>query len=205
MLSGATSAEDVSDMSRDMSRGETQRSRNQARFAEIYAAQYDDLWKYAIRRCAHYDAKAVVSDTFLVAWRRIDDVPSGDAARLWLFVVARNCIANHVRQQRRRLRLISKLADATAAAASEEPAHLELHAALGELRADDRELLRLLAWEELSHEQIATMLGVTANAVALRAQRARRRLALKLVEQRQPAASRGHVDEIEEVSDDDHR
>jgi DNA-directed RNA polymerase specialized sigma24 family protein len=49
----------------------------------------------------------VIAETFLTAWRRLDDVPAGDEARLWLYGVARRMLANQRRGARRR----SSLAD----------------------------------------------------------------------------------------------
>ena len=67
-------------------------------FAAVYATTYRGLLGYALRRCdTPEDAADVVAETFTIAWRRAADVPSGDAARLWLYGVARRVIANHRR------------------------------------------------------------------------------------------------------------
>lgn len=83
------------------------------------------------------------------------------------------------------------------------PDHKDLHSALGQLSSGDQELLRLLTWEELSHEQVAAALGITANAVALRARRARRNLRSKLADGRHTRGQTGHVDLALEVRDDE--
>jgi DNA-directed RNA polymerase specialized sigma24 family protein len=45
------------------------------------------------------------ADVFLSSWRRLDDLPDGDAARVWLYATARRVIANHQRSKRRRVAL----------------------------------------------------------------------------------------------------
>jgi RNA polymerase sigma-70 factor (ECF subfamily) len=49
-------------------------------------------------------------------------------------------------------------------------------AALARLREGDREILRLAAWEELSHREIAAVVGCSEASVAVRLHRARNRL-----------------------------
>lgn len=181
---------------------------NETRFNEVFAAYHDEIWRYAMRRCTYDDAINIVSDTFLTAWRRVQDIPAGDNARLWLYKVAGHCAANQQRGQRRYLRLVSRLADNsppvnTTEAEGVAPDHRELRLALAQLSRSDQELLRLLTWEELSHEQVATVLGISANAVALRARRARRNLRSKLDDQRHPQGRTGHVGLALEVRDDE--
>jgi DNA-directed RNA polymerase specialized sigma24 family protein len=64
--------------------------RQQERFCQLYQAAAPSLTAYAGRRCQERsDSDDVVSEVFLVAWRRIEDVPDGDAALPWLYGVAR--------------------------------------------------------------------------------------------------------------------
>ena len=63
------------------------------RLRRLYAANAPALLAYALRRgTSREDAADLVSDVFLAAWRRIDDVPAGDEARLWLYGAARRLI-----------------------------------------------------------------------------------------------------------------
>ena len=56
------------------------------RFERLYDACYAPVLGYACRRTDSIDdARDVVSETFMTAWRRLDEVPDGDRARLWLF------------------------------------------------------------------------------------------------------------------------
>ena len=62
------------------------------RFEDIYTANCTPILGYALRRTGSGDDAAdIVAETFLTAWRRLDDVPPGDEARLWLYGVARRC------------------------------------------------------------------------------------------------------------------
>lgn len=153
------------------------------RFEDLFEAHHRALLTYAARRCASMaDAEDVVADVFLVAWRRLDDVPAGDAARLWLYGVARRTIGNQRRSTTRRANLQARLEQTTehptdAGSPDMEPA-LE---ALARLSTADQELLRLVAWEELSHAEIAQVLDISVNAVAIRLHRARARFEQALV------------------------
>src|SRR5699024_11755595 len=68
-------------------------------FDALYRAHHQELLAFVRRRSLVGDAEDVVAETFVVAWRRIDDVP--DPARGWLFAVARNILRNHERSHHR--------------------------------------------------------------------------------------------------------
>ncbi len=156
-----------------------------ARFRAVYDANYHRVLGYALRRAAtREDAEDVVAETFLAAWRRLEEVPRGGDARPWLYGVARNALANQRRGQRRRGRLWGRLqAEPTSPARPRADADDQLAsvgAAFRRLKDDDRELLALAAWEELDPGEIATVLGCSRNAARIRLHRARRRLAREL-------------------------
>src|SRR6201999_686174 len=96
----------------------------QVRFTKLYRDHGRAILEYALRRVAdREDAADVVAETFLVVWRRMEEVPIGDGARLWLYGVARNVLANMHRAERRRTRLGRRLAETlrTEIAAHPEP------------------------------------------------------------------------------------
>lgn len=79
-------------------------------FRSLFAGHSRALLGYALRRVSEpADAADVVAETFLVAWRRLDDVPTGSDARLWLFGTARRVLANQRRGALRRSRLADRL------------------------------------------------------------------------------------------------
>lgn len=149
------------------------------RFEDIYDATYARIVAYMLRRVdSRDDAFDAVSDTFVVVWRRLDDVPEGRGAVPWVYGVARRVLANHYRSRDRRFRL-QDLLRSEARAPSEED-HDLVHDALDRLRPADRELLTLAAWDGLSNAEIGEVLDVSAQAVAVKLHRARGRLATEL-------------------------
>jgi DNA-directed RNA polymerase specialized sigma24 family protein len=83
----------------------------------LYQDNFAQVLAYALRRTATAeDAADVAAETFAVAWRRLDEVPAGDGARLWLYGVARHVVANQRRGEVRRRRLAHRLAAPAAAA-----------------------------------------------------------------------------------------
>jgi RNA polymerase sigma factor (sigma-70 family) len=122
----------------------------------------------------------VVSETFLVAWRRLDELPSD--ARPWLIGVARNVRLNLRRGVQRQHALTDRLSEAPPS--DERPVSLHegesVRAALTKLREQDREVLLLSMWDDLDRAAIAQVLGCSKGNVSLRLHRARRRLAAEL-------------------------
>jgi RNA polymerase sigma-70 factor, ECF subfamily len=151
------------------------------RFAALFDANYHRILGYALRRTSEADAADAAAETFTIAWRRFEDLPHGDAALLWLYGVARRVLANQARAARRRARLSSAI-DAEPRPTASEPAGPPSEAALAfsRLSDDERDLLALVAWEDLDTSAIATLLGCSRNAVRIRLHRARRRLASEL-------------------------
>ncbi|MEV5741321.1 RNA polymerase sigma factor [Microbispora rosea] len=158
-----------------------------ARFEAVYRETYGRLTAYAVSRCdSPQDAADVVAEVYTVAWRRMDDLPEGDEAVLWLYGVARNVVANHRRGEARRRARIAELDAELADLYVDSPASgvelTAIGAAFLSLSDDDRELLSLVAWEGLGREEIATALGLSRNAVRIRLHRARRRFSRALAE-----------------------
>jgi len=110
-------------------------------------------------------------------------LPAGEAARLWLYGTARRVVANQQRGKRRRERLTQRIQ--TDVGHEGEPCRVDdslgaVAAAFARLRADDRELLALVAWEGLDAREVAQVCGCSRNAARIRIHRARRRFAHKL-------------------------
>jgi RNA polymerase sigma-70 factor (ECF subfamily) len=153
----------------------------QRRFELLYRQHFRTVLRYALARAEPERAKDAVADTFLIAWRRLDDVPSDPAA--WLLGVARKVLADQFRADTRRDALAARLAAAWAQAAgpADQVAWREAAlAALARLGEPDREVLKLIAWDGLSAAQSAEVLGVSKLTFTVRLHRARRRLAAEL-------------------------
>ena len=142
------------------------------RFERLFAAQYAVVAAYANRRATPVDADDAVAETFLVAWRRLDDVP--DDAKPWLFGVARRVLANQRRAARRRDALYDRAA--TSLTAAGDPVDTQVLQALARLSEPDREILLLAAWDGLTMVEATAVLGCSRAAAKVRLHRARRRL-----------------------------
>jgi RNA polymerase sigma factor (sigma-70 family) len=171
----------------------------QARFNRLYREQGRAILAYALRRVEDPEEAAdVVAETFLVAWRRMSEVPVDDGALLWLYGVARRVLANLHRAERRRTRLGRRLAETLRAEIATHPAPAgeaaEVLRAIGGLGADDRELLLLVSWEDLSPSEAARVLGLSSLATRSRLHRARRRLRTLLREREAAAGGNPELD-----------
>lgn len=156
---------------------------DEERFEALFAAHYDDVLRYAVRRCrSRQDAEDVVAETFAVAWRRLPDVPERDEARLWLFGTARLVRLNQHRSDRRRHDLLRRLHESLPPQWRRGPdsdlaeSH-RIRRALEALPDADREVLQLHVWEDLAAHEIAVTLEISTAAVWKRLQRAREHLA----------------------------
>jgi len=149
---------------------------NEVRFEELYAAYSHLILGYLLRRVEPgEDAADLMTEVFTIAWRRIDRVPEGEEARLWLYGVARKVLANHRRGSLRRHRLAERLREHLAVQPSQDSAGA-VHEALACLPAKDREVLELSVWEGLSAPEIADLLHLKPDAIRARLSRARNRL-----------------------------
>lgn len=151
-----------------------------AAFSATYRAHSSRVHAYARRRCEASDAHDVVAETFLVAWRRWDDVPPDPLP--WLLVVARNTIANQRRSATRRGRLadcvahIERLAGTGGSAEHEVVERAAMLAALRQLTDLEREAVLLVAWDGLSNADAAVVADCSTRAFEVRLSRARARL-----------------------------
>jgi RNA polymerase sigma factor (sigma-70 family) len=122
-------------------------SERRRRFDELFASYSADIVAYCGWRAASTsDAQDAVADVFLTAWRRLDELPEGDAARVWLYSTARKVIANQRRARRRRAALHNRLTREPAPTHVPSPAdreHAHVHEALRRLGPRDREVLLL--------------------------------------------------------------
>jgi len=136
------------------------------------------LLGYLTRRAPVEDAADLLSEVYLVAWRRRADLPDGDERRLWLFGVARRLLAEHHRRSLVRAD-VPPAAEPQPATGStgDDPRGLVVRQALASLGDLDRELVTLTTWEGLSPAEAARVVGITAGTARVRLHRARARLA----------------------------
>jgi RNA polymerase sigma factor (sigma-70 family) len=155
-----------------------------SRFDRIWQTHRLEVLAYCVRRASAIDAEDACAETFLVAWRRIGEVPAPPDTRLWLYGTARRVMSNQWRSVSRRSSLERRLAG-LGVTNSPDPALVVVQdsedravaAAVRRLAPKDREIVMLDAWEGLSREEIATTMGMTRAAVDQRIHRAYKRLA----------------------------
>ncbi len=133
------------------------------RFTELYERHHGDVWRYVTRRIVGAEVGDVVAEVFLVAWRRLNEVPT-EPALPWLYGVARLVLANEARGRRRwrelTLRVAAERDQAVVADhADEVTSKRDVAVAFDQVPATDREVLRLVAWERLTAAEAAVVLG----------------------------------------------
>jgi RNA polymerase sigma-70 factor (ECF subfamily) len=173
---------------------------DEARFVEIYRRYGKPIQAYCARRTNRAQVGDAVAETFLVAWRRIDQLPEGDAVLPWLYGVAYHVLSHQWRHRTRSRRLVERLGGLTGVDTAlpeivvvRNEDHRTVLAAIARLRPIDQEILRLTVWEELSYPNVALVLGIEEGAVRQRVYRARRNLGTeyrKMTGDHQPPAAR---------------
>jgi RNA polymerase sigma-70 factor (ECF subfamily) len=149
------------------------------RFTALYDTYHSRVYAYVVSRAGRQAADEVVSETFLVAWRRFDDMPRPELH--WLFGVARNILHVQRRTDARRASLEEELRASLGETSTRDVAddvanRAQMLAALSALPADDREILTLVAWHGLSAAEAAAVVGCSTATYSVRLHRARRRL-----------------------------
>jgi RNA polymerase sigma-70 factor (ECF subfamily) len=131
---------------------------------------------FALRRVPPNDAEDVVAETFLVAWRRLESLPTEPLP--WLLGIARKVIATRRRGNTRLSNLYNRLHE-------RNPRHQLIHdlgdradlaRAFNSLSDKDREILMLIGWDGLTVPQAAEVLGCNPQSLSVRLHRARKRL-----------------------------
>ena len=161
------------------------------RFEGLFRDSYPLVRAYALRRAAPDAAYDAVAETFLVAWRRFEDVPSDPLP--WLHGTARRVLANQRRSAARGVALEERLSGSVAANGAtdlgDSVADAELvRLALGGLSDRSREAIMLVGWEGLDGTRAARAAGCSRATFAVRLHRARAHLADALESLESPSA-----------------
>ena len=156
----------------------------QEHFTAMFREHYPRVLAFVSRRVDQARAHDVVAETFATAWRHADRLPAEPLP--WLYRVARNCLANQARAERRQARLAEKIAGRRPEPVPDHALSVVtdtgLRQALSRMSPGDREALLLIGWEGLDHDAAARVLGCSAVAFKVRVHRARKRLARLLAE-----------------------
>jgi len=153
-----------------------------ARFRALFSDHYPVVARYVLARGYQAaDADDLIAATFEVAWRRLDAVPPDREAVPWLLTVARNLSRNASRKTQRELAVLDRLASSepvwAGAAGDDRSDWNQVRAAVGSLKPLDRDLIVLVAWDELTPREAGEVLGLRPATARSRLHRARQRLA----------------------------
>jgi RNA polymerase sigma-70 factor (ECF subfamily) len=149
-----------------------------------------DLLRYFARRVGADEASDLVAETMMAAWRRAAALPTDDEqARMWLFGIARNVLANAQRSERRRLRLANRLR-LLVSTVGDGPAPdqgADVRDAIDRLPPDQADVVRLVHWDGFSLAEVAQLLDEPPTTTRSRYARAKESLRRAL--EPQPAAT----------------
>lgn len=139
------------------------------------------LFRFSARRLGDQSScEDVVAETFLIAWRRWDRLPTRDRELPWLYGIAFRVLSNHRRSRDRRSHLVARISlerAPTLDTDDNDPFDAQaLLRALRELKQSEIELLEFVYWEKLSYRDIALAFGISENAVGVRITRAKKNL-----------------------------
>jgi RNA polymerase sigma factor (sigma-70 family) len=157
-------------------------------FDEVFAAEFEPLRAYVARRLGVSAADDLTAETFAIAFRRWEDLDPTRPVKPWLYGIASNLIRHRWRKERRMLRAYARtgidpvLAEGAASLdrVDARAKGATLAAALADLRREEREVLLLHAWAELSDAEIADSLSLPLGTVKSRLSRARELLRNRL-------------------------
>jgi RNA polymerase sigma-70 factor (ECF subfamily) len=160
---------------------------DRSRFEAIWSEHRLQVMAYCLRRAPSADAEDACAETFLVVWRRLDEIPPAPKTLLCLYGIARKVLSNQTRAFHRRGRLHVKLTNLGVAPAA-DPMHVVVQGAEDRVVSDavhrlkpvDREIVMLDVWEDLSRAEIAEVMGMTRAAVDQRIHRAYEKLSRSL-------------------------
>jgi len=143
-------------------------------FRAFYRAHYGVILTVAEQRLdTRQAAEDAAADVFQIAWRRFSQ--EGAALSLpWIYQILRNVVGTEYRRRERARRALDRLRED-----AEDPradVRVDVRSALAGLPERERELLFMAYWEDLTQEEIAAVLGITAGALRVRLTRARSRL-----------------------------
>jgi RNA polymerase sigma factor (sigma-70 family) len=153
---------------------------DRAAFAAVFDRHAPAIYRFAAHRVGRGLAEDVLAETFTRAFAALHRAYTTDGSlRAWLYAIASNLIADELRRRERRAAAEERLRGRVETQFAQDMGVVtdpELLAALERLRDEEREVLLLFAWGELSYAEISVVTGVAIGTVRSRLNRARSRL-----------------------------
>ena len=140
---------------------------------------YTDIFRYAYWLCkSRQQAEDLVQETFLRAWRALDNLQNPAAAKAWLFTILRRENARLYEKYRPELDDIDdySIPDTNHSEPDQEMEREMLLKAMSSLEPEYKEPLMLQVIGGFSGQEIAEMLDLNNNTVMTRLFRARNKL-----------------------------
>lgn len=159
-------------------------------FTRVFEDSFPSIHRFIARRVGVALADDLAAETFAIAFRRRESfVAERGTPRSWLYGIAMNLIRNHWRTEQHLLYLDARLRvetefredpDLSDERLSAALAASHIAKALASLNREQREVILLHAWAELSHDEIAVALDIAPGTVRSRLSRARATLVQEL-------------------------
>ena len=157
--------------------------REPEQFAVLFDRHAPHIHRYLARRADRQVADDLVAETFLAAFAKRHRYDLGHPdARPWLYGIATNLVNQHRRDEARQYRIrqaaiaehdVPGHADRVAADVTAQAMRTVLNTALAALPAGDRDVLLLIAWEQLTYQEVSRALAIPVGTVRSRLNRAR--------------------------------
>jgi RNA polymerase sigma-70 factor (ECF subfamily) len=154
-----------------------------------FSEYLDGLYRYAMMLCRNRtEAEDLVQETCLRALRAMERLRPDSNVKRWLFTILRNLWFNQLRQWRRAPEIVEFESDGTGpvsvADTGKDPHAIyvnnieqeQVRNAIQQLSVGHREIIILREYEELSYQEIATVLGCPLGTVMSRLASARSKL-----------------------------
>lgn len=156
-------------------------SERESDFVTMHKESYPRVYAFVRRRINDPEtSQEIAADVFRIAWQKWE---IEDQSVAWLLSVARHLVGNAYRSRDRRRELELQLArNAVGIPVPDDSADNVVDQLLPLLKSEQQEILRLAYWDDLSNEEMATVLGISANTARVRLHRAKeafRRAAVK--------------------------
>jgi RNA polymerase sigma factor (sigma-70 family) len=164
-------------------------------FAGIFDRHFRAIFRFMRGRVGSQLAEDLASETFVVAFgRRSTYDLSREDALPWLYGIAVNLLRDYRRAEERRLRAYTRV-PADFGSASDDPGDRldsSVSSVLLELSHEERNLILLLSWADLTYEQLADALDLPVGTIRSRVSRVRSKLRDRLTPVESSIEARGN-------------